>query len=90
MPLQNLAGAQQVHTFDRDAQDTIDWIAEKEVAASSEDYGHDLQSVETLINKHDGLDVSASTNRRRHLGQWRAVAIAPEDWDDAVVRRTRF
>ncbi|XP_064623906.1 spectrin beta chain, non-erythrocytic 2-like isoform X3 [Lineus longissimus] len=51
-----LEAAKQVHAFDRDADDTIEWIGEKEMVASSEDYGHDLESVQTLARKHQGFE----------------------------------
>jgi spectrin beta len=52
-----LEAAKQVHAFDRDADDTIEWIAEKEIVASSEEYGHDLESVQQLARKHQGFEV---------------------------------
>ncbi|KAG1650604.1 Spectrin beta chain, non-erythrocytic 5 [Nymphon striatum] len=51
-----LAGAKQVHVFDRNADETIDWIQEKETVLSSEDYGHDLESIQIMIRKHDGFE----------------------------------
>ncbi|CAH1792768.1 unnamed protein product [Owenia fusiformis] len=51
-----LAGAKQVHTFDRDADDAIDWVLEKDGWMSSEDYGHDLESVQTLVSRHHGAE----------------------------------
>lgn len=43
--------------YGRDADDTLDWIQEKEGLVSTEDYGHDLESVRTLISKHEGFEV---------------------------------
>lgn len=51
-----LAGAKQVHTFDRSADETISWIHEKDAILSSEDYGHDLESIQALIRHHEGFE----------------------------------
>lgn len=57
--VQSLEGAKKVHAFVRDADDAIEWIQEKEIPVQSEDFGHDLQSVQALIEKHQGFEVSA-------------------------------
>ncbi|KAK7105089.1 spectrin beta chain, non-erythrocytic 5-like isoform X3 [Littorina saxatilis] len=51
-----LAGAKEVHLYGRDADDTLEWIQEKDGIVSSDDYGHDLESVQALISRHDGLE----------------------------------
>ena len=56
---QALAGARQVHTFVRDADDAIEWIQEKELLICTVDYGGDLQSVQALLAKHEGYEVGA-------------------------------
>lgn len=56
--LQALAGAKQVHTFDRSADETISWIHEKDTVLSSEDFGHDLESIQALVRRHEGFEVS--------------------------------
>lgn len=48
-----LAGAKQVHVYDRRADETIAWIAEKEANLLSEDYGQDLETIQALVRKHD-------------------------------------
>ncbi|XP_055694009.1 spectrin alpha chain, non-erythrocytic 1 isoform X2 [Lutzomyia longipalpis] len=48
-----LAGAKQVHVYDRTADETITWINEKETGLMSEDYGQDLESIQSLIRKHE-------------------------------------
>ena len=40
----------------RDAEETKDWIEEKNAACKLEDYGHDLATVQRLQRKHDGLE----------------------------------
>lgn len=52
-----MIAAKEVHMYGRDADDTLDWIQEKDGLVSTEDYGHDLESVRTLISKHEGFEV---------------------------------
>lgn len=59
--MQALGGAKEVHMYGRDADDTLEWIQEKDLIVSSEDYGHDLESSQALISRHEGLEVSFST-----------------------------
>lgn len=51
-----LAGAKQVHMFDRTADETISWIQEKETTLSSDGYGHDLETIQALVRKHQGFE----------------------------------
>ena len=53
---QALAAAKQVHMYGRDADDTLEWIQEKDVVVSAEEYGHDLESVRALLSKHEALE----------------------------------
>lgn len=50
--LEALQGAKQVHSFDRTADETISWINEKYAVVCSEEYGHDLESIQSLIRRH--------------------------------------
>ncbi|XP_078000869.1 spectrin beta chain, non-erythrocytic 5-like isoform X3 [Glandiceps talaboti] len=54
--IEALAGAKMVHQFDHDADETREWILEKDSAVSSEDYGHDLASVQALLRRHEGIE----------------------------------
>lgn len=51
-----LYGAHEIQRFNRDADETIAWINEKDTLLSSEDFGHDLESVQTLQRKHGALE----------------------------------
>ncbi|GFO34699.1 spectrin beta chain, non-erythrocytic 5-like, partial [Plakobranchus ocellatus] len=51
-----LGGAKEVHMYGRDADDTLEWIQEKDLVVSSDDYGHDLESSQALLSRHDGLE----------------------------------
>ena len=49
--------AKQVHIYGRDADDTLEWIQEKEGVVSSDDFGHDLETAQALVSKHEVLEV---------------------------------
>lgn len=51
-----LTGAKQVHMFDRAADETISWIQEKEASLGSDEYGHDLETIQALVRKHQGFE----------------------------------
>ena len=53
---ERLFGAHEIQHFNRDADETIAWIAEKNTTLSTEDYGRDLASVQALQRKHDGVE----------------------------------
>lgn len=45
-----------VFTSNRDVDETISWIKEKEQLMGSDDFGRDLASVQALLRKHEGLE----------------------------------
>lgn len=48
-----------LYVFDsnnRDVDETISWIKEKEQLMASDDFGRDLASVQALLRKHEGLE----------------------------------
>ncbi|CAH2316295.1 spectrin alpha chain, non-erythrocytic 1 isoform X1 [Pelobates cultripes] len=51
-----LFGAAEVQRFNRDVDETIGWIREKEQLMASDDFGRDLASVQALLRKHEGLE----------------------------------
>ena len=53
---EKLFGAHEIQRFNRDADETIAWILEKDSLLSTEDVGRDLVSVTTLQRKHDALE----------------------------------
>lgn len=62
--------------FDRDADETIRWILEKDSLISSEDYGHDLETIQSLARKHGGFerDLAAVKEQvRMCVGRWLVV-----------------
>lgn len=42
--------------INRDADETIAWIMEKDAILSSDDFGRDLASVQALQRKHEGVE----------------------------------
>ena len=53
---EKLTGAHQIQHFNRDADETVSWISEKDLVMSSDDHGRDLATVQALQRKHDGLE----------------------------------
>lgn len=53
---EHLAGALEIHLFNRDVDDTSQRVAEKAVALATEDTGRDLQAVQHLLRKQDGTE----------------------------------
>ncbi|CAD5123350.1 DgyrCDS11708 [Dimorphilus gyrociliatus] len=81
---ETLIDAWKVHAFVRDADDALEWIGEKEVSASSTDYGTDLLSVQDLLSKLSTLqqDLSALTKRVEDISD-RASTLRKELLSDA-------
>ncbi|XP_012266103.2 spectrin alpha chain isoform X2 [Athalia rosae] len=67
---EKLFGAHEIQRFNRDADETMAWIAEKDVVLSSDDFGRDLASVQTLQRKHEGIerDLAALEDKVATLG----------------------
>ena len=67
---EKLFGAHEIQRFNRDADETMAWIAEKDVVLSSDDFGRDLASVQTLQRKHEGIerDLAALEDKVTTLG----------------------
>ncbi|XP_034253991.1 spectrin beta chain, non-erythrocytic 1 isoform X5 [Thrips palmi] len=66
-----LAGAKQVHVFDRTADETISWIQEKDATLMSEGYGQDLETIQALVRKHQGFetDLAAVKEQVESVGE---------------------
>ncbi|RWS21939.1 hypothetical protein B4U80_03003, partial [Leptotrombidium deliense] len=67
---EKLKGANEIQKFNRDADETIAWISEKDVVLSSDDHGRDLVSVQTLQRRHEGIerDLAALEDKVGALG----------------------
>ncbi|XP_071155968.1 spectrin alpha chain-like isoform X8 [Mytilus edulis] len=68
---ERLFGAHEIQRFNRDADETISWIMEKDAILSSDDYGRDLASVQALQRKHDGVerDLAALEEKIQTIGK---------------------
>lgn len=55
----------------RDADETKEWIEEKNQALNTDNYGHDLASVQALQRKHEGFerDLAALGDKVRACAQ---------------------
>ncbi|XP_022067652.2 spectrin beta chain, non-erythrocytic 5 isoform X2 [Acanthochromis polyacanthus] len=53
---QNLQAAREVHQFNHDVDELKGWMLEKEAVLDSEDQGHDLQAIQTLLRQHEALE----------------------------------
>ncbi len=71
---ERLFGAHEVQRFNRDIDETVSWIAEKDATLSADDFGRDLTSVQALQRKHEGTerDLAALEGKvRTDTDQWR-------------------
>jgi spectrin alpha len=91
-----LMSAHEVQRFQRDADETMDWINEKNQATENEDteYGHDLPSVKRLQRKHDGFerDLDALGDRIRELDDisQRLINTHPDQADSIYQKQIRI
>jgi len=70
MRQEKLFGAHEIQRFNRDADEAIAWISEKDVILSSDEYGRDLASIQALQRKHEGVerDLAALQDKVNTLG----------------------
>jgi len=62
---QRLLDSNQLFNFFREADEVESWIAEKESIAASDDYGRDLEHVETLLKKFEDFTRDLVTSGER-------------------------
>ncbi|XP_048876599.1 spectrin alpha chain, non-erythrocytic 1-like isoform X2 [Brienomyrus brachyistius] len=81
-----LGSAHEVQRFHRDADETKEWIEEKDQALNTDNYGHDLASVQALQRKHEGFerDLAALGDKVNSLEETaeRLIQVHPESMDD--------
>ncbi|XP_032452714.1 spectrin alpha chain isoform X2 [Nasonia vitripennis] len=53
---EKLFGAHEIQRFNRDADETMAWIGEKDAVLSSDDFGRDLASVQLLQRTHENIE----------------------------------
>lgn len=75
---QTLGSAHEVQRYHRDADETKDWMEEKDATLNTDDFGHDLATVQRLQRKHDGLE--------RDLA---ALGLKVQELDETATRLTQ-
>uniref|UniRef100_A0A669E0L0 Spectrin alpha chain, non-erythrocytic 1 n=1 Tax=Oreochromis niloticus TaxID=8128 RepID=A0A669E0L0_ORENI len=89
-----LGSAHEVQRFHRDADETKEWIEEKNQALNTDNYGHDLASVQALQRKHEGFerDLAALGDKVNSLGETaeRLIQSHPESVDDIQEKCTEL
>ncbi|GAB6026067.1 hypothetical protein CHUAL_012270 [Chamberlinius hualienensis] len=53
---EELAGAKEIHIYDRKADETITWIQEKQASILTLDSSSDLEAIQILIRKHESFE----------------------------------
>ena len=88
---QRLLDSNQLFNFFREADEVEAWIAERESIATSDDYGHDLEHVETLLKKFEDFtrDLVTSGERIANLTE-QAQALLDEGNSEGEVRKHFF
>ncbi|KAG8512815.1 Spectrin alpha chain, non-erythrocytic 1, partial [Galemys pyrenaicus] len=91
---QVLGSAHEVQRFHRDADETKEWIEEKNQALNTDNYGHDLASVQALQRKHEGFerDLAALGDKVNSLGETaqRLIQSHPESAEDLKEKCTEL
>nr|XP_054593033.1 spectrin alpha chain, non-erythrocytic 1-like [Nothobranchius furzeri] len=89
-----LGSAHEVQRFHRDVDETKEWIEEKNQALNTDNYGHDLASVQALQLKHEGFerDLAALGDKVKSLGETaeRLIQSHPEAVDDIQEKCTEL
>ncbi|ESO09912.1 hypothetical protein HELRODRAFT_156368 [Helobdella robusta] len=87
----SLFGAHEIQNFNRDAEETIAWMIEKDTLLSSDDYGRDLPSVQALQRKHETLerDLGALCEKVKNLESEsnRLSEIHPDQVEDITKKQ---
>ncbi|MCP9263394.1 Spectrin alpha chain [Dirofilaria immitis] len=90
MKREGLFGAHQVQRFNRDIDETLAWIGEKDATLSSDDYGRDLNNVQALQRKHEGTerDLAALDAKMTSLStEAERLAQVHPDRADAIIAK---
>merc|ERR1719489_746244 len=90
----NLGSAHQVQRFFRDAEETAEWIEEKNCILDQTDIGNDLQTVQALQRKHEGLERElAALDDRIHQMDQQAANLSeqhPEQKNKITSKQTEI
>ncbi|KAM6427580.1 spectrin beta chain, non-erythrocytic 4 isoform 1-T1 [Liasis olivaceus] len=77
--LQKLQGALSFHQFSADTDDLVAWLQDAYRLVSSDDFGHDEHSTQSLVKKHKGVVQEIDKHRAVVLAlRKQLAALAPE------------
>merc|ERR1711892_1605075 len=79
-----LSGAKQVHVFDKNADETITWIAEKEAEISADELGQDLETIQALIQRQEGFQRDLAAIQQQVASVEKEASILCELFPDAA------
>ena len=79
-----LSGAKQVHVFDKNADETISWIGEKEAEMSTDETGQDLETIQSLIERQQGLTRDLAAIQEQVLAVEQEAGVLCELFPDAA------
>jgi spectrin beta len=79
-----LNGAKQVHVFDKNADETIAWIGEKEAEVSTDEMGTDLETIQSLLERQQGLQRDLAAIQEQVAAVEKEAAVLSELFPDAA------
>merc|ERR1719422_2799823 len=79
-----LSGAKQVHVFDKNADETISWIGEKEAEISADEVGQDLVTIQSLIERQEGFQRDLAAIQQQVESVEQEASILCELFPDAA------
>jgi spectrin beta len=79
-----LNGAKQVHVFDKNADETIAWIGEKEAEMSTDELGTDLETIQSLLERQQGLQRDLAAIQEQVAAVEKEAAVLSELFPDAA------
>ena len=79
-----LNGAKQVHVFDKNADETIAWIGEKEAEMSTDELGQDLETIQSLLERQQGLQRDLAAIQEQVAAVEKEAAVLSELFPDAA------
>ena len=79
-----LNGAKQVHVFDKNADETITWIGEKEAEMSTDELGQDLETIQSLLERQQGLQRDLAAIQEQVAAVEKEAAVLSELFPDAA------
>jgi len=79
-----LSGAKQVHVFDKNADETISWIGEKEAEISMDEVGQDLETIQSLIERQEGFQRDLAVIQQQVAAVEKEASVLCELFPDAA------